>query len=32
MPGVVMHHHFARVVYSALSDETKKKKSLDKTQ
>ena len=25
MPGVVMHHHFARVVYSALSDETKKK-------
>lgn len=24
MPDLVMHHHFARVVYSALSDEAKK--------
>ncbi len=24
MPDIVMHHHFARVVYSALTDEAKK--------
>ena len=24
MPNIVMHHHFGKVVYSALSDEVKK--------
>ena len=25
MPGIVMHHHFGRVVFSALNDEVKRK-------
>ena len=24
MPNIVMHHHFGKVVYSALSDDIKK--------
>jgi hypothetical protein len=24
MPGIVMHHHFGKVVYSALPEEVKK--------